>query len=266
LLVFVRDGVGAVSYEDLSIVVNDKRFIEDGLVPRDAQVVDQTWQYVNKSGGPDRRFKNNRQIPICLYEELWLNSPSGLNEVVQTSRTGIGEQLNVALQSLADLVARAPKITGPAFQNPQSSSKTCTESAQGGTVPTRQQLGDDSPSAEPYRADRVFRVLLEILCCMMVADGRASNSEKHRIRELMTKIRSPWRDTEVDDQIAAFIDRVRRDGYRRTLASALKGVEFFKRMGKQDVLLRCLDAVARADDKLSDRELQLYQRVKAMVQ
>src|SRR5207247_1793990 len=101
-----RDGVGAVSYEDLSIVVNSTRFVEEESVPGDAHIVDQTWKYVNKSGGPDRRFNSNRQLPICLYEELWLNSPSGLNELIQLSRTGIGERLNAAIENLAEMVAK----------------------------------------------------------------------------------------------------------------------------------------------------------------
>jgi len=27
-----------------------------------------TWKYVNKKGDPDKRFKDNRKIPIVLYE------------------------------------------------------------------------------------------------------------------------------------------------------------------------------------------------------
>ena len=59
--------------------------IEDKAVPKDSQVVGQTWQYVNKSGGPDKRFKNNRRLPICLYGELELHSASGLNTVIMFS-------------------------------------------------------------------------------------------------------------------------------------------------------------------------------------
>jgi uncharacterized tellurite resistance protein B-like protein len=229
-------------------------------------VVDHTWQYVNKSGGPDRRFNNNRQIPICLYEELWLSSPTGLNEVIQISRTGIGEHANAALQALADIVATAAAMPVPAPRTAQSSAMPATVPTEGTTVVSRERRGRDSPSAETHGADRLFRVLLEILCCLMVADGRASSSEKKRIRELMTKVRSPWTDAEVDEHMAAFIDRVKTDGYRKTLAVALKDVEVFKHMGKQEVLLGCLDAVAKADDKVTDRELQLCQRVKAIVE
>jgi hypothetical protein len=101
ILVFGPDGVGAISYRDLSVNVYPQRFIEDGGVPTDAQVVDRTWQYVNKSGGPDRRFKNNRQLPVCLYEELHFASASGLNEVIQLSRQGSGKDLGNALRDLA---------------------------------------------------------------------------------------------------------------------------------------------------------------------
>lgn len=58
------------------------RFIEDERIPKDAQVIGQTRQYINKSGGPDRRFKNNRQMPVCLYGEIALTADSGLNTVI----------------------------------------------------------------------------------------------------------------------------------------------------------------------------------------
>jgi len=266
LLVFGQDGVGAVSYDDLSIVVNRKQFIEDESAPHDAQVVGRTWQYVNKDGGPDLRFNNNRQLPICLYEELWLNSPSGLNEVLQFSRTGIGEKLDAALQCLADMVANAAAMPPPASHNVESSGVTRALPARGVTNSTQAQLGNETSSAELRGANQLFRVLLEVLCCLMVADGRASSSEKQRIRELMAKLHSPWSDSEVNDRIAAFINRVQTNGYRKTLAVALKDVEVFKQVGKQEVLLRCLEAVAKADGTVSDRELQLCQRVKAIIE
>lgn len=104
ILVFAPNGVGAISYRDLRININQKRFIEDQTVPRDAKVVDHTWQYVNKKGGPDRRFKNNRQIPVCLYEELWFSSQSGLNELIQLSRTGIGDGFRKAVTNMATVL------------------------------------------------------------------------------------------------------------------------------------------------------------------
>jgi hypothetical protein len=42
------------------------RFIEDGPVP------DTTWRFVNKNGTPDRRFDNNRRLPV-----MQSSGPSG---------------------------------------------------------------------------------------------------------------------------------------------------------------------------------------------
>ena len=100
VLIYDVTGIGAVSYKELSITVNDQRFIEDESVPNDAKVVDKTWKYVNKSGGPDRRFKDNYEIPICLYQDMLLFSQSGLNERIQLSSCGPANDFKSALLNL----------------------------------------------------------------------------------------------------------------------------------------------------------------------
>lgn len=101
VLIFESNGVGAVSYPNLRISVESTRFIEDGSVPRDAKVVDKTWKYVNKRGGPDKRFKDNRELPIALYEDLHFTSDIGLNERIEISRVGFGDSFSSAISMLA---------------------------------------------------------------------------------------------------------------------------------------------------------------------
>ena len=67
ILVFDGTRVGAVGYEQVTLVVGTTQFIEEEAVPSDADVVSSTWRYVNKGGGPDRRFKNNVQLPVVRY-------------------------------------------------------------------------------------------------------------------------------------------------------------------------------------------------------
>jgi hypothetical protein len=112
LLVYDTAGVGGVSYSELQIETRQSRFIEDAGVPSDAQVVGQTWKYVNKKGGPDRRFKDNRQLPICLYDEISFQSPSGLNEVVQVSRNGLADGFSRAVSHLGSCLP--PETHAPA--------------------------------------------------------------------------------------------------------------------------------------------------------
>ena len=104
LLVYDATGVGAVTYRTLDVTVSQQRFIEESGVPSDATVVDRTWRYVNRNGGPDRRFNHNPQLPICLYDELVLRTNSGLHEVVQVSRSGVGEGFVAAIRQLANVV------------------------------------------------------------------------------------------------------------------------------------------------------------------
>lgn len=78
----------AVLYKNLKITKKYNRFIEEEGVPQDASVIDITWKYVNKNGGPDRRFKSNKKIPICQYSEYHIECQNGVNEIIMTSKTG----------------------------------------------------------------------------------------------------------------------------------------------------------------------------------
>jgi hypothetical protein len=107
VLVFTSKGVGAVGYDDIHLEHSRTKFIEEEHVPRDARIVDRTWRYVNKKGGPDRRFNNNRELPVCEYEEIRCKSISGLNEHFQTSRLGTAEGINRAIKKVASALIEA---------------------------------------------------------------------------------------------------------------------------------------------------------------
>jgi len=106
LLVYDGGRVGAVGYEELEFTIEQTRMIENEHVPSDAEVVGETWRYVNKKGGPDRRFANNPRLPICHYEEIHLRTASGLNERLQLSRHGIAKGFADAVSYLAQFTNR----------------------------------------------------------------------------------------------------------------------------------------------------------------
>ena len=89
LFVIQKSSVGALNYSDIETYAHTTRFIEIEKVPGDASVVGNTWEYVNKSGGPDKRFKDNRELPICLYGEIELKSASGLNTIFMFSNADL---------------------------------------------------------------------------------------------------------------------------------------------------------------------------------
>ena len=119
LLILGRGGARAIPYSDLTIRAGSIRFVEEGGVPRDARVLGTTWRYVNKDGGPDRRFRENHQIPVVLYGTLEIAAPSGLRLSLQTSAdglaTGTEELLLVIQDAIRQLKSRpaAPPRPGP---------------------------------------------------------------------------------------------------------------------------------------------------------
>lgn len=111
-VVLVTDGkrVGAVAYEQLDVLWHDSVFLETDSVPRDAQVVGQSWQYVNKNGGPDRRFKNNRQIPRVLYQEMGLQGAGGFQKILQISLRSDRGDFDRALNGLRHVIERLQNL------------------------------------------------------------------------------------------------------------------------------------------------------------
>ncbi len=107
ILVYDAGRVGAIGYDQLQVRVEQEKFIESDVVPGDARVIDKTWQFVNKKGGPDKRFANNRELPICLYEKVYFSTSTGLNEIIQISRCNIGESLANAIRYLSDQLLTA---------------------------------------------------------------------------------------------------------------------------------------------------------------
>lgn len=103
-LLVKRNGVfAAVFYKNLNISSKTNRFIEEEAVATDATIVGRTWRYVNKNGGPDRRFNNNRQIPICVYSEYTLTSDTGIYEVLTTSKQGAMDAFADFLMQIGNL-------------------------------------------------------------------------------------------------------------------------------------------------------------------
>jgi hypothetical protein len=107
-LAIVRGSVAAVSFRELEFTSASIRFVEEERVPSDAPVVDQTWRYVSKSGGPDRRFNNNAQLPVCLYGELTFRSPGGLNCKLHLSNPSVAEPLSKVLDVLKHTKVELP--------------------------------------------------------------------------------------------------------------------------------------------------------------
>lgn len=256
ILARTPNGYGAIGYGSLRFDISQGRFIEDEALPHDAVVLGHTWRFVNKDGGPDRRFNNNRQIPICRYEQLLLTNTHGVHELLQLSSCGVADQLRNAVGEMADRISQAisraelieqektkfrPRLPSPGLVRLEAKDQT---------IPENQQRSMQS-------------LLFDLLCCMMVADGHISASEVSKINQIMSKIRPGWTDEHCRARIETFMRKVESHGYSLVLEETLSFLKMIKEQGRQQILIKCVESVASADGSFSDREQRLVQRIRA---
>lgn len=108
--VVLKDGpvYADVAYGDVHAASGLQRFVEDERVPADAIVVDKTWKYVNKNGGPDRRFKDNRELPVVQYGRVALTASIGLSSELSFSNAQAAEVLAACLAAMRTPLSGAP--------------------------------------------------------------------------------------------------------------------------------------------------------------
>ncbi len=118
-VVLVIDGkqAGAIAYEQLTVFWDDTLFLESKSVPKDARIVGHSWQFVNKNGGPDRRFKNNHLVPQVLYQEMGLQSPGEFRKILQISQRTERHDFDLALNQLRTNIRGLKKL---AFAGPSA--------------------------------------------------------------------------------------------------------------------------------------------------
>jgi len=85
LLLVKKKKLSSIAMKDLDITVSDTRFVEN-TAPKDAEIIDYSWQYVNKDGTPDRRFNNNFKLPVCRYGVLDFQTPAGFHTRLHLSK------------------------------------------------------------------------------------------------------------------------------------------------------------------------------------
>jgi hypothetical protein len=113
--IVIRDGrqYADLPYQHCHATGTATRFIESGRVPGDAERVGTTWKYVNKGGGPDRRYKNNPQLPIMRYGELVLTAQPGFSFVWQTSKATAASMLSGTFTAVSGQAQRSPAPATP---------------------------------------------------------------------------------------------------------------------------------------------------------
>lgn len=99
----------ALPYAHVQVTMTLSRFVESGGAPPDARILAYTWQFTNKDGSPDQRFKNNYQLPVTEAAYVGFQG-AGLNLMLQASNRDKAEAFVRNVHAFRPLVCAAPPL------------------------------------------------------------------------------------------------------------------------------------------------------------
>lgn len=124
----------------------------------------------------------------------------------------------------------------------------------------RSEAEDEADSAD---RQSTYETLLEALCCVMVADGRASLAERDAIVDILSKVGAPLSPTEIDASIADFVSRVQESGLRDVFQRCVEDVGLCATQPTANIFRRALKLLAHADGAFHEREKRAISRLLA---
>jgi hypothetical protein len=109
-----KQAFALIDSREVTLTHRDTRFIEAEQLPADTRTIGHAWAKSNKDGSPDRRFRDNHQIPIVVYGSLTFTSPTGLQEEFQLSNAGLAARFAQAWDRFHDSFTRVTSEQEPA--------------------------------------------------------------------------------------------------------------------------------------------------------
>ena len=67
--------------------------IEDEYSPLDSELIQYQWLHVNKDGSRDKRYVDNKQLPVYKYGKIDISSPEGIKESFLVSNEKLSSKL-----------------------------------------------------------------------------------------------------------------------------------------------------------------------------
>ena len=108
LLLVARDvtNFAVIDLKSAKIEFDAVKFDEREAPPSDSKCVGSSWEYSNKDGTRDLRFRDNREFPLMLYGQFRFRSNTGLNEHFMLSNLEACAAFSDALLKFEQLLAQ----------------------------------------------------------------------------------------------------------------------------------------------------------------
>lgn len=108
LLLVVHDAsnFAVIDLKAVKIGYELSRFVEREELPADGQRIDSAWQYSNKDGTPDLRYRENQEYPVMMYGEFRFSTETGLDECFMFSNIDATSGFSNAMLEFEKLLGR----------------------------------------------------------------------------------------------------------------------------------------------------------------
>ena len=90
--------LGILELADLRVAFDRTAFLETETVPQDSKQLSEVWERSNKDGSRDKRYADNRQLPVMEYGEITFMSDTGIYEKYMVSDCSVAESFATAFQ------------------------------------------------------------------------------------------------------------------------------------------------------------------------
>jgi uncharacterized tellurite resistance protein B-like protein len=107
---------------------------------------------------------------------------------------------------------------------------------------------------------------MNAMCCVMSVDGNATQKEREAIHTILKNTKAPWTKEDVDKRIDGFLELVKSDGREKIIQTTCSNLPEFKRRKKQEVLMACLDFMARADGTMDESKIKVIEKFKFAIE
>jgi hypothetical protein len=156
---------------------------------------------------------------------------------------------------------KVPLRTTPLCKSSQEVAKRNIESE----TNTRAEKSEQVQKQAKEKKAEIFEILMDAICCVMCADKKITTREREAVHKILEKTKAPWNRDEVDNRINAFVQQVKKNGLEDVIQKTCKNLPVFKKIGKEDVLFRCIDYMMRADREIDEREQKLCDKFRKAV-
>jgi hypothetical protein len=99
-----RKELGLVEVKDLNISFAERHFVEEHFIPRDTQIIRYTWSKLQPDGEPDKKNKENIQLPVVVYGEINFKTITGLNETYLFSNVQKAKKFYESFKAFQDML------------------------------------------------------------------------------------------------------------------------------------------------------------------